>query len=411
MSPYLGFRVFGLALILVLSTFHRIDLSTSHPSNPVPPIAGARRPFRMLVLGDSVMWGQGLKTEHKLSYQVRDWICAQRNNGTCANPDDVDIYVEAHSGAVIAKPDVKDQKEEERFTRSTFPVRFPGEVNNAYPTVWGQVDLARRYYTENLIPLEEVDLIIVNGGINDMGPTKILIPKPFERKITEDAKEFCGTAMEAVLKKIVRAFPNARIIVPGYFPLVSLKTPPKILLQTILAAIKGAKEENAEVADDGSNPRPNPLVKRLAARSTEWTVASNDALEKAVANLNSGESRLPIGNHPGAPPQASLRAQFVSVEFKPENAYGPKETFLWKLVGREPNTELECADKNILGKLIVGDELQVHERPCMCDQAGRRNNIVCLRAGAFHPNTEGAKAYFRAIKSKLERILPFVGWT
>jgi hypothetical protein len=177
MSPYVGFRVFGLALILVLSTFHRMAVSTGHPSKPAPPIAGDRRPFRMLVLGDSVMWGQGLKTEHKFSYEVREWICAQRNNGTCSNPDDVDIHVEAHSGAVIAQPRTNNEKiEEQRFIRTATPVVYPGEVNHGYPTIWGQVDLARRHYEKLSIPVTEVDLILVNGGINDLPATRILAP-------------------------------------------------------------------------------------------------------------------------------------------------------------------------------------------------------------------------------------------
>lgn len=91
-----------------------------------------RRPFRMLVLGDSVMWGQGLADEHKFSYRVREWICEQRSNGSCPDKDDVQIHVEAHSGAVIAKPSQKHQQEEERFTRDVAPVRYPGEVNHDY---------------------------------------------------------------------------------------------------------------------------------------------------------------------------------------------------------------------------------------------------------------------------------------
>src|SRR2546422_185376 len=34
----------------------------------------AERPFNMLVLGDSVLWSEGLKAEHKSWYQVKIWI-------------------------------------------------------------------------------------------------------------------------------------------------------------------------------------------------------------------------------------------------------------------------------------------------------------------------------------------------
>src|SRR5207253_998776 len=32
------------------------------------------RPLNMLVLGDSILWGQGLKTEHKSWYHVKVWL-------------------------------------------------------------------------------------------------------------------------------------------------------------------------------------------------------------------------------------------------------------------------------------------------------------------------------------------------
>ena len=80
-------------------------------------------PFRILVLGDSVMWGQGLKDEHKFSFKVRDWICARRHvAGRCENADDVQVHVEAHSGAVITRPLTAVQKnEEDQFLRTESP--------------------------------------------------------------------------------------------------------------------------------------------------------------------------------------------------------------------------------------------------------------------------------------------------
>jgi hypothetical protein len=88
------------------------------------------RPLRMLAIGDSVMWGQGLEEKHKFSYLVRDWLCDQRGGGKCRGADDVQLHVEAHSGAKIANPEKREDKEtEERFKREYAPVRFFGEVN------------------------------------------------------------------------------------------------------------------------------------------------------------------------------------------------------------------------------------------------------------------------------------------
>lgn len=386
----------------------------------------SRRPFRMLVLGDSVMWGQGLADEHKFSYMVRQWICQQRNNGNCPDKEDVQIHVEAHSGAVIARPEKENQKkEEDRFTRSVAPVRYAGEVNNDYPTVWGQVDLARRYCLDNSIPPEEVDLILVNGGINDMGAPRLLAPKLvgfLAGNISNFAKKYCEDDMKVLLDKIADTFPSARIVVSGYFPLVSLDTPENVLMETIGYLFLGNKEKasnkGAIEEESGNSPnkvaegsKPSKSLVHMANRSRDWTVASNAALAAAVKSFNSSHAGLPVIGHesPSPPPGAFERALFVPVLFSDENAYAAKDSFLWKLVRKSPDVVLECAETDPIKNLIANDELQT-KRPCMCAEAEKKNDIICLRGGAFHPNAQGAELYFRSITKELARILPSTGW-
>ena len=52
------------------------------------------KPLHMLVLGDSILWGQGLKPEHKTWHHVKLWL--EKNTGRR-----VVERIEAHSGAVI----------------------------------------------------------------------------------------------------------------------------------------------------------------------------------------------------------------------------------------------------------------------------------------------------------------------
>jgi lysophospholipase L1-like esterase len=414
----------GALLSMILLSIIAQQVSTTHISRATN--RSTQRPFRMLVLGDSVMWGQGLADEHKFSYLVRQWICEQRNSGNCQDKDDVQIHVEAHSGAVIAKPEKDNQKkEEDRFTRTNSPIRYPGEVNNVYPTVWGQVDLAHRYYLDNSIPPEEVDLILVNGGINDMGAPSLLAPKLLgflAGNINDSARKYCEDDMKLLLEKVANNFPNARIVVPGYFPLVSLNTPENLLMETIGYLFLGKKEKanNAEaIEEESANPpnevaashKPSKSLVHMANRSRDWTVASNAALATAVKSFNSSRAGLPVtgNNSPAPPPDASARALFVPVLFSDENAYAAKSALLWKLIRKGPDVVLECAETNPLKNLIANDELQT-KRGCMCEQAGKRNDVICMRAGAFHPNVQGAELYFKSITKELERILPFTGW-
>jgi len=316
-----------------------------------------------------------------------------------------------------------DEKEEDsRFTRIHSPVIYAGEVNYAYPTVWSQVDLARRYCKKNEVPLEDVNLILLNGGINDMGATKILLPKLLGGNIAVHAHDYCEVEMSLLLDKLANTFPNARMIVPGYFPLVSVRTPEKVVLETIGYLFlhkkdpgnsQGAIKEQSASAPNAiaASQKPGIILKKLDKRSKEWASASNAALTTAVNSFNTSHPLLPIaGNNVSSlPPKASMRAIFVPVSFADENAYAANNAYLWRLFRRSPNLVLECAEKDPLKNLIVIDELQA-ERPCMCDQADKRNDIICLRAAAFHPNIQGAEAYFAAIEGELEKIWPFTRW-
>src|SRR5204863_2436007 len=88
------------------------------------------RPLNMLVLGDSIMWGQGLKPEHKSWYQVMLWL--EKTTGRT-----VLDRVEAHSGALIEPGPTDD-----RLSAGN------PEVNVARPTVHDQLDAALKYYPD-----------------------------------------------------------------------------------------------------------------------------------------------------------------------------------------------------------------------------------------------------------------------
>jgi lysophospholipase L1-like esterase len=373
--------------------------------------------MRMLALGDSVMWGQGLLDKNKFTYRLRDWLCERRGNAGCQDEQDVELHVEAHSGAIISKPNKKSEKKtEDNFVRADSPYKYAGEVNHAYPTLWGQLDLARRYYGNHS---GEVDLVLVNGGINDVNATKILVRGLFGSNLTKLSKKYCGEEMKRLLVEVADTFPNARIVVPGYFPLVSEGTPPHILFETIWEWLFRGEEAEAEVfaafqedwralpgeSSEATKARTTRTIKRLAERSKEFVKASNDALEDAVDHLNK-ERPLPGG--------VSARGLFVPVAFGDDNGYAALRSYLWRLGRKDPTLVLNCADDNIVTRFVVNDEMQ-RDRPCMCSRAReldypRAKYLICFRAGAFHPNRDGAVAYFEAIKAKLETVIASTDW-
>jgi hypothetical protein len=72
-------------------------LSSAICGQSPPPLTTdkpAERQLNMLVLGDSIMWGQGLNEQHKAWYQVKSWLKENTSREVREN-------VEAHSGWVI----------------------------------------------------------------------------------------------------------------------------------------------------------------------------------------------------------------------------------------------------------------------------------------------------------------------
>ncbi len=143
----------GSSIAAIVIGFLALAANSSFAQQPAPdskPIA--RNPLHMLVLGDSIMWGQGLKTPDKSWWRLKNWL--QEKTGR-----DVIERIEAHSGAAIeATPG------SEQFTSKD------GEVNLLTPTINMQVDAARKYYGDPA----KVDLILVNGCINDVDVRTLL---------------------------------------------------------------------------------------------------------------------------------------------------------------------------------------------------------------------------------------------
>jgi hypothetical protein len=90
-------------------------------------------PFRILVVGDSVAWGQGLLPQHKFTTLVANALATELNH----RPVDISDNF-SHSGATIGLGD------DAAMTPygSEKPGFASGEIPSAYPTIWNQVEKA-----------------------------------------------------------------------------------------------------------------------------------------------------------------------------------------------------------------------------------------------------------------------------
>jgi len=182
-----------------------LALAQTNQNTSLQPTA---RPLNMLVLGDSILWGEGLKAKHKSWYQVKIWL--EKNTGR-----PVVEKIAAHSGAVIELGFTDD-----RMTANN------AEVNVALPTVNDEVDNALKSYADG----SKVDLVLMNGCINDVNAQNLLNASGKE-EIDRLTLQRCGLPMEKLLRHITTSFPKAEVIVTGYYPFFSEQTPNDFIMK------------------------------------------------------------------------------------------------------------------------------------------------------------------------------------
>lgn len=213
--------------------------------------------LRMAVLGDSAMWGQGLLPEHQFAQ-----IAAKRLAGS-GNALDVlpglgeepgrghprsgakllpsvgsgpAVAVMLPTGALVQAPPgdranfaqtfrtlFSDQQMRDFLagTNDRPAAGLFGEVPGTFPTVTGQL----RAIGEDQ-KTDDVQLVFLNGGINDVEFEEVLNPKGPSLDAVNRAidRVFGADSLGKVLAAARTVFPNAVILVPGYFPALSGKS-------------------------------------------------------------------------------------------------------------------------------------------------------------------------------------------
>lgn len=167
-------------------------LSDGTPSNTINIVLDT---FHMLGIGDSVSWGQGL-APHEKHYSLV-------GNAVKANLGNIGHYTQvlAHSGAIIGVD-----------ATSTNPVA-DGEVPLSHPTILEQCDL---FIGEK----GKVDLIIMDGGINDVNLRTVLNPFDDTELAALHRTHFLVNSKK-LMSKVAEDYPHAKVIVTGYYPPVS----------------------------------------------------------------------------------------------------------------------------------------------------------------------------------------------
>ncbi len=376
---------FGIGLLFTLANSARADCPGGFK-----PAAG--EPLEMLVLGDSIMWGQGLKPEQKFSWRIKCWLQEKTNREVKQN-------VFAHSGALLA-------------AGSTTAPRFKsndGEVNLPYPTINEQVDRARDFYGP---ASAKVNLILLDGCINDVDVSNLLNVTTDPNWLRERINTSCKLGMHDLLKRVTENFPNAQVIVPSYYRIVSDSTADNVFIRLLAKNLNNEEPEARRMTD-------KQLRERLIKLSELWYRVSTADLREAVEMMNSELAAK------GLPRKVS----FVEIDFWPEHSFSADNTLLWNFIfgstnlsglrkfivilsfgttAYKPNDEVRESRIRSCNETFKAPK-DVKETPA--DKSSRKDRLfICRYASLGHPNQMGALVYTEAIKGQLQWIIDKAGW-
>jgi len=353
--------------------------------------------INMLVLGDSIMWGQGLSEDEKISYQVQEWLCDQTKRP-------VRLWREAHSGAVLDTAEPKENggakpKEPHCEKRDELLKEFGGEVNDCEPTIPQQLEHALGNLRLIGVKPEEIHLVLMDGCINDFNVDRILDPAISETTVQKRAAEVCYGRMKPFLERALSSFPNARFIVTGYYPVITQKSAKNILYGAVL----GLGMASAKQKWFFRSARKQLFAKAVDA-SKYFGKYSNESLQQSIDEANSA----------GAP-----RISFVKV-FGDGTAFGSagsgfaapiESALLWtsrsNATGRAGLSKFFYVVFALNFHAFRPNDHVYPDRKVVCKQADK--GITCRIAAYGHPNTLGVKEYVRGVEAELDRLIKS-GW-
>lgn len=356
----------------------RARFITGGPLSEATEITIRQSPATFAAAGDSVVWGQGNTPAAKAAQLFANLIPGSR------------LIMKAHSGALLKGGDsttirgVVDDAD-------CGDAAVPGEILRNKPSVQCQLrDLAKqrciatndrvpRFFCDGdpvpqdvadrtLIDFDtgpRIDVAIVNGCINDVGPRRIFL---------SDFRELFGTNLNALAEETSsrcdlrnaisdfhEVFPNADLYLPTYHFVVSNLSDPSV---TGCLAAPASFESLVLLA------LTTPARQDLHMRSVAFQSSSAAAYAQSAPALD-GHGRFGRGR---------VFVADMRAIFNPATAQAAPATLLWNL--------------NCTGGLFVPTDPVAGQRAIDCtaffNPTGTNPNSAgeeaCLRASAFHPN-------------------------
>ncbi len=335
---------------------------------PLLPVAMHYASPRILVIGDSVTWGQGLLPSEKMHVLLAQKLFAQ--NGV-----EPLVAHYARSGAKIGY----DNGQPTQSTPSA-PWEWR-EVPEPSPTLREQCDRAATDH-----PDKHWDYIILCGGINDVGVETIFWPATTEATITGLCERYCNDAMSRLLDQLADEYvsvnPAVKVIVLGYYSVLSEESHlPSEITKAVEALSHRAPTLLDVLKDEVSRSRGVSPQNALVSNSQTFYQASRSNLQAAVAAANTKTNTFLYVDPAIAPPQAAFT----------------NDEFIFGLKGLGPEDDVASYREQYCKMLY---------RLSVVKPSDAVNQFVCDRASVGHPNRFGAARYADVIWAALQQPAP-----
>lgn len=310
--------------------------------------------FQLVVIGDSIAYGNGLGQENKYYNQI-----AEDLRKTLKRPVEITVY--AHSGAKISS---YSESIEEMLFRETGQLP-DASLNKEGPTLMEQ---AARISND-------ADLILVSGGINDVGVLSIIGTANTEKNIRKHTEDNIKEPMAELLTTILaNTKTDAKILVTGYYQLVTEDT----IMESQDAAVTTPTSATRYMQTGLSNAIKE--IKRgdddeiRISNSKAFYEVSTTSLQDAASAANKADD-------------GRNRVVFVDPKFESANSYGASQPFLWELSSYTQSNDDQSEERS---SAIAQSDL------IFIDKIINKMNAI------GHPNNNGASQYKKAI---MEAIL------
>ncbi|HEY3861509.1 MAG TPA: hypothetical protein VGO59_06430 [Verrucomicrobiae bacterium] len=295
---------------------------------------------RIVTLGDSVAWGQGLLPRHKFANLV-----AGAYGVSTASAG----FMQAHSGAIIG------------ITDPDAATSVNPEIPASSPMIVDQII--------SVASPETVDLVLLTAGINDVNIRTIFDPFTSLARIDQLTRRFCHADMKTLLGKILNTFtkPGVQIRVVGYYPIVSPASNPLAVPDgdPLIHLFANFNLGFLQTVDR------DLVVKSLSDRAMRFWTDSTNCIKQAVSEL------------------AAPRLAFVANPFTPDNSLFTPNSLLWGF-----GTDLGPEDE-VSAQRGASCDIQF---PLPVDFFP---NEICRLASLGHPKVAGAQAMANAILASL----------